>query len=105
MAMIVHFSKWQEAAPLPDKVRQISFSPSFVVMGSLRVLLVQGRELVNEVSQTLFEHKNVKHRISSAYHRQTNGLDEQDSSEGSFEALFRMTGIFILTALSMHVTL
>ena len=37
----------------------------------------QGREFVNEVNQRLFDRVGVEHRISSAYHPQTNGLDER----------------------------
>lgn len=37
----------------------------------------QGREFVNKVNQKLFELCGTDHRISSAYHPQTNGLDER----------------------------
>jgi len=37
----------------------------------------QGREFVNKVNQELFKLCGTDHRISSAYHSQTNGLDER----------------------------
>ena len=37
----------------------------------------QGREFVNKVNQELFKLCGTDHRISSAYHPQTNGLDER----------------------------
>ena len=40
-------------------------------------ILNQGREFVNEVNQRLFDKVGIEHRISSAYHPQTNGLDER----------------------------
>ena len=41
------------------------------------VMSDQGREFVNKVNQKLFELCGTDHRISSAYHPQTNGLDER----------------------------
>ena len=37
----------------------------------------QGREFVNSLNEKLFEIAGVEHRVSSAYHPQTNGLDER----------------------------
>ena len=41
------------------------------------VISDQGREFVNQVSKDLFSITNTEHRISSAYHPQTNGLSER----------------------------
>ena len=37
----------------------------------------QGREFVNELNSTLFKLAGIKQKISSAYHPQSNGLDER----------------------------
>ena len=37
----------------------------------------QGREFVNRVNEELFQLCGTDHRISSAYHPQSNGLDER----------------------------
>ncbi|XP_059918084.1 uncharacterized protein K02A2.6-like [Gadus macrocephalus] len=50
----------------------------FYTHGSPEVILTdQGREFWNKVNKSLFEEFGVKHRITSAYHPQTNGLDER----------------------------
>ena len=41
------------------------------------IIFDQGREFVNQVSQKLFQMTKTVHRISSAYHPQTNGLVER----------------------------
>ena len=108
-----YFSKWPEAAPLTDKtaigVADFLFSIFCRHGWPETVLSDQGREFVNKVSRTLFEHTNVEHRISSAYHPQTNGLNEQ-TSQTLVRALVKhcsanQTGIFTLTALAMHMAL
>lgn len=76
-----YFSKWPEAAPLPDKtalgVANFLFS-LFCRHGWPKYLSSdQGREFVNGVVKCLFELTKVEHHISSAYHPQTNGLDER----------------------------
>ena len=37
----------------------------------------QGHEFVNALNDKLFEMAGIEHRVSSAYHPQTNGLDER----------------------------
>ena len=41
----------------------------------------QGREFVNELNSTLFELVGIQHCISSAYHPQSNGLDEHTNQK------------------------
>ena len=41
------------------------------------VMSDQGREFVNRVKEELFQLCGTDHRISSAYHPQSNGLDER----------------------------
>lgn len=76
-----YFSKWVEAEGLPDKtahsvakflVRLICRMGCFEYCHS-----DQGREFVNELNRTLFAMAGIQHRISSAYHPQSNGLDER----------------------------
>ena len=50
----------------------------FCRYGCTKVLISdQGREFVNQVSHFLFSMTKTEHRISSAYHPQTNGLVER----------------------------
>ena len=47
-------------------------------MGCPEILITdQGREFVNSLSAQLYEQTNTEHRITSAYHPQTNGLTER----------------------------
>jgi len=41
------------------------------------VISDQGREFVNQLSEQLFRLTNTRHKMSSAYHPQTNGLVER----------------------------
>ncbi len=45
-------------------------------MGCPEVIITdQGREFVNSLSAQLYQITNTQHRITSAYHPQTNGSD------------------------------
>ena len=47
-------------------------------MGCPETLITdQGREFVNELSSELYQITNTDHRITSAYHPQSNGLTER----------------------------
>lgn len=76
-----YFSKWPEAAPIPSK--EATCVAHFLLETFCRhgwpkyVLSDQGREFVNGINSTLFEMTGVKQCVSSAYHPQTNGLDER----------------------------
>ena len=75
------FSKWPEAEPLPNKT--VGAVANFVLKlicrhGCLTIRISdQGREFVNRIDEELCKLTGVDHRISSAYHPQTNGQDER----------------------------
>ena len=74
------FSKWPEAPAL--KTKDADGVAAFLYQLMTRhdvaniVMSDQGREFVASVNKTLFELTDTDRRISSAYHPQTNGLDE-----------------------------
>lgn len=76
-----YFTKWPEAAAIPDKsaTTVASFLFSLITRHGSPVIIQsdQGREFINDVNHHLFELTGVEHRISAAYHPQTNGLDER----------------------------
>ena len=78
-----HFSKWSEAAAMKDKsAHSVATFLYYVIcqMGCLETLISdQGREFVNAVIDDLMERFDTNHRISSAYHPQTNGQRERDN--------------------------
>ena len=80
ITLIDHFLKWPEAAALPSK--ETADIASFLLDIFSRhgwpkiVQSNQGWEFVNKINSCLFEMTGVKQCISSAYHPQTNGLDE-----------------------------
>lgn len=83
VAVTDHFSKWTEATAVPDKsaksVAQFMYSVT-CRLGCMDTLISdQGREFVNAVIDNLMEHFQTDHRISSAYHPQTNGQRERDN--------------------------
>lgn len=75
-----YFTKWAEAAPLPTKEANgvANFLYSMFCRHGVpkRIQSDQGREFVNSLNQHLFQLTGVQHIISTAYHPQTNGLDE-----------------------------
>ena len=83
VAITDHFSKWTEAAALPQKTaaRVANFLYTTVCrLGCMDTLISdQGREFVNSVVDHLLERMSTEHRISSAYHPQTNGQRERDN--------------------------
>ena len=89
-----YFSKWPEAAALPDKTALgvADFLISLFCRHGWPEIVQsdQGREFVNEVCKTLFDLTGIEHRISSAYHPQTNGLDER-TNQTLVRALIRLT--------------
>ena len=73
--------KWAEAATLPTKEAKgvANFLYSIFCRHGIpnRIQSDQGREFVNSLTQHLFHLTGVQHIISTAYHPQTNGLDER----------------------------
>ena len=70
-----------EAQALPTKSAEevAHFLLSLITwLGCFHVCISdQGREFVNSLNEKLFEIAGVEHQVSSAYHPQTNGLDER----------------------------
>ena len=76
-----YFTKWVEADSLPTKEAKgvANFLYSLFCRHGVpkRVQSDQGREFVNSLNGQLFNLTGVQHIISTAYHPQTNGLDER----------------------------
>ena len=76
-----YFSKWAEACPIPTKEsRHVAgfLYKMFLRHGcSLEIVSDQGREFCNQIVDALEELTGFKHRMTSAYHPQPNGLDER----------------------------
>ena len=76
-----YFTKWAEAAAIPDKeaITVASFLFKVITRHGSPVIIQsdQGREFINNVNKHLFELTGVDHRMSVAYHPQTNGLVER----------------------------
>lgn len=78
MTVTDYFSKWPEAKAIPSKeaceVANFLYS-LFMRHGFCScVISDQGREFCNQVSDTLYELTGTEHRVTSAYHPQSNGL-------------------------------
>ena len=76
-----YFSKWPEAKAVPNKdattVAKFLYSLILRLGCFVTCITDQGREFVNALNRRLFMLSGTQHRISSAYHPQTNGLDER----------------------------
>ena len=83
IAITDHFSKWSEAAAIPDKsAKSVAQFLSSVVcrLGCMDSLTSdQGCEFINKVIDNLIDHFQTDHRITSAYHPQSNGQRECDN--------------------------
>ena len=75
------FTKWPEAAAIKEKSADCVAKFLFDVIcrhGSPAIIQSdQGREFVNSINNNLFQLTGVEHKMSAAYHPQTNGLDER----------------------------
>ena len=76
-----YFSKWPEAEAIPTK--EAKHVASFLYKMILRhgcpeeIVSDQGREFCNQLIDLLEQLTGFKHKITSAYHPQSNGLDER----------------------------
>lgn len=81
VAMTDYFTKFPVASPLKHKsaaeVAQF-FLDTICEFGCIETLITdQGREFVNELNDIICAKLQIDHRIASAYHPQTNGLQER----------------------------
>ena len=76
-----YFSKWPEAEAIPTK--EAKHVAAFLYKMILRhgypeeIVSDQGREFCNQLIDLLEQLTGFKHKITSAYHPQSNGLDER----------------------------
>ena len=76
-----YFSKWVEATPIPTK--KACHIAEFLYKMMLRygcpeeIISDQGREFYSRLIDRLEQLTDFKHNITSAYHPQSNGLDER----------------------------
>ena len=81
LTVMDYFTKWSHAVPIPDESARTVVSELYntsMVMGFPAIYSSdQGREFVNDVISCMMEKIKAAHRISSAYHPQTNGLVER----------------------------
>eukprot|EP00745_Piridium_sociabile_P022688 TRINITY_DN35412_c0_g1_i1.p1 TRINITY_DN35412_c0_g1~~TRINITY_DN35412_c0_g1_i1.p1 ORF type:complete len:169 (-),score=17.98 TRINITY_DN35412_c0_g1_i1:104-610(-) len=83
VALTDHFTKYPVAKAIPQKsayeVAKFLFE-TICTFGAFDTLITdQGREFVNSTMDILTSRFHVSHRISSAYHPQTNGQRERDN--------------------------
>ena len=81
MTVTDYFSKWPEAKAIPTKeARHVAefLYTLFMCHGFCPcVISDQGREFCNQITDCLFELTGTEHRVTSAYHPQSNGLAER----------------------------
>ena len=70
VALVTRYNAWQ--------LFLYNFIPFLCRYGATKSILSdQGREFVNSTNQTLFHLTGIKHKVTSAYHPQCNGLVER----------------------------
>jgi transposase InsO family protein len=78
LTVMDYLIKWPHAVPIPARTVASPLYNIFMVMGFPAVYSSdQGWEFVNDVISCLTEKTKAAHRISTAYHPQTNGLVER----------------------------
>jgi hypothetical protein len=81
LTVVDYFTKWPEATALPTK--EANGVASFLLeifcrFGFPKVIISdQGREFCNQLTARLFSLTNTQHRVTTAYHPQSNGLTER----------------------------
>nr|KAG5690554.1 hypothetical protein BaRGS_014687 [Batillaria attramentaria] len=83
VALTDHFTKFPVAKAIPckssEEVARFMYE-TICIFGAFDSLITdQGREFINFVLDILTDRFNINHRISSAYHPQTNGQRERDN--------------------------
>ena len=107
-----YFSKWPEAEPVPTK--EAKHVANFLYKMILRhgcpeeIISDQGREFCNQLIDLLEKLTGFKHRITSAYHPQSNGLDERlnqtlKSKLQILSTITWMTGMSLSIMSSLHI--
>ncbi|KAJ9560618.1 hypothetical protein OSB04_005778 [Centaurea solstitialis] len=86
LVAVDYVSKWVEASACPrnDAKTVINFLQKniFSRFGTPRALISdEGTHFVNKMLSTVLEKYNIRHKISTAYHPQTNGLAELSNRE------------------------
>ena len=81
MTAVCYFTKWAEMAALKTKsAAEVAYHLWIWMLrhGAPKILITdQGREFNNELNTELCQFTGTEHRITSAYHPQTNGLTER----------------------------
>ena len=81
LCVVDYFTKWVELAPLKSKAAAEVAVQIWGLMnrhGAAHVHITdQGREFCNDVASYLYSATGTKHRVTSAYHPQANGLVER----------------------------
>jgi hypothetical protein len=85
LSLVDYFTKWPEAIAIPDKKAETIASSLYTFFLTMVFPAIyssdQDREFVNSVMSSLIEKTNAVHRISTAYHPQTNSLVERFKSD------------------------
>ena len=81
IVVVDYFSKWPEARAVPTKeaIHVADFLYELFMRHGFPEVIIsdQGREFCNSVCALLFKKTSIDHRMTSAYHPQTNGLTER----------------------------
>nr|KAG5714845.1 hypothetical protein BaRGS_000333 [Batillaria attramentaria] len=83
VALTDHFTKFPVAKAIPckssEEVARFMYETIFIFGAFDSLITDQGREFINFALDILTDRFNINHRISSAYHPETNGQRERDN--------------------------